>query len=79
MKIGKTERETLELNGWGIGDILEGGKPGQTAQIVITAIGEETFLCRWKYPRQKDFGEEGGNSTLNHRIWKKVGRVGAPG
>jgi len=24
MKRGKTEKETLDLNGWGVGDILEG-------------------------------------------------------
>lgn len=73
MKRGKTERETLELNGWQVGDILEGDEGHGPDRIIITAIGEKKFLCKWdykckgKYPRG-----ETGNTTLSHREWVKV-------
>ncbi len=72
---GMTERKTLELNGWGIGDILEGDEGYGPQWILITAIGEETFLCRWKYEAGQKFGAEKGNTTLTCRDWRKVGCV----
>ena len=41
---GKTEKETIELNGWGVGDILEGDEGYGPDRIKITAIGEDKFL-----------------------------------
>jgi hypothetical protein len=74
MKRGKTERETLELNGWGVGDILEGDEGYGPQWLVITAIGEETFLCRWKHCEEEEFRHEAGNTTLACREWRKVGK-----
>jgi hypothetical protein len=51
MKRGKTERETLDLNGWGVGDILEGDEGYGPSLIKITSVGEERFLCRWNYQK----------------------------
>jgi hypothetical protein len=69
---GKTERETLELNGWGIGDILEGDEGYGPDRIKITGIGEERFLCRWDNKCKGVYAEESGFTTLNCRDWKKV-------
>ena len=78
MKRGNTETETLHLNGWGVGDILEGSETwgdGTTVyhRIKITAIGEQQFLCLWDYNEGKGFERESGNTTLAHREWYKVG------
>jgi hypothetical protein len=72
MKRGKTEKETLELNGWGIGDILEGDEGYGPDRIKITAIGEQRFLCRWDYDCKGIFRDESGNTTLQGREWEKV-------
>lgn len=72
MKRGKTDRETLDLNGWGVGDILEGDEGFGPDRIKITAIGEQRFLCRWDYKCNDDFKEESGITTLAMREWKKV-------
>lgn len=73
MKRGKTERETLELNGWGIGDILEGDEGHGPDRIIITAIGEEKFLCKWDYKCKGEYSRgESGSTTLSCREWKKV-------
>jgi len=72
MQYGKTEAETLRLNGWGVGDVLEGDEGSNTARLWITSIGQETFLCRWDYGCTGEFGEEEGNTTLDHRVWRKV-------
>ena len=74
MKRGKTEAETLTLNGWGVGDILEGEKDGSVRRILITAIGEELFMCRWDKGFGGDFGSEHGATILGMREWKKVGQ-----
>lgn len=75
MKIGKTERETLDLNGWGVGDILEGEWLSSRGKILITAVGEEKFLCRWETWRLNEseprWGPETGNTALAGE-WKKV-------
>ena len=91
---GKTEAETLRLNGWGIGDILEGEHNERIRRILITvegehyerirrilitAVGEELFLCRWNNGFDGDFGSENGSTTLGIREWKKVGQKGAQG
>lgn len=73
MIIGKTERETIELNGWGVGDILEGDEGYGPQRILITAIGEEGFLCRWDRDCSGQYGEESGSATLRVREWKKIG------
>lgn len=73
MKRGKTEAETLKLNGWGIGDILEGEWFGRIRRVLITAVGEELFLCRWNNGVDGDFDSENGSTTLSMREWKKVG------
>lgn len=70
---GKTEADTLRLNGWGVGDILEGDEGYGPQRIRITGIGEELFLCRWLY--KKGWSDESGNTTLSCREWKKVGSI----
>lgn len=77
MKRGKTERETLDLNGWGVGDILEGeAEAGQRDRIIITAVGEERFLCRWQAwglsPEDPLWNRETGTTTLKAREWRKI-------
>lgn len=72
MKRGETEKETLELNGWGIGDILEGDGGYGPDRIKITAIGEQRFLCRWDYKCKGIFKDESGCTSLEARAWKKV-------
>lgn len=79
MKHGKTERETLDLNGWKLGDILEGDEGSGSELIQITAVGEERFLCRKKYQQGNGWGRESGNTTLSVRMWKKISSVEAKG
>lgn len=73
---GNTEVETLKLNGWTVGDVLEGtefsGAWQATHRIRITAIGEQKFLCLWDYLDGDGFVRESGSTTLAHRKWKKV-------
>jgi hypothetical protein len=69
---GKTEKETLYLNGWGVGTILEGDEGFGPDRIIITAVGEECFLCRWDYKCTGKWSEESGNTTLVCREWKRV-------
>lgn len=76
MKRGNTERETLELNGWGIGDILEGDKGHGPQRILITAIGETEFLCKWDYECSGKYERgEDGSTTLSLRDWKKIDSI----
>ncbi len=72
MKRGNTEAETLDLNGWGVGDILEGDEGYGADRILITAVGEESFLCKWDYKATGEYAEESGSTTLSCREWKKV-------
>jgi hypothetical protein len=66
MKRGKTERETLELNGWKVGDILEGDEGYGPSRILITAIGDEKFLCRWDNQCEGVWEpSESGSTTLS--------------
>ena len=69
---GKTEKETLELNGWGVGDILEGDEGYGPDRIKITAIGEDKFLCRWDFKCKGIYKEESGCTTLEMRKWRKI-------
>lgn len=75
MQYGKTEIETLMLNNWKVGDILEGDEGYGPDRILITALGHERFLCKWDYKCKGEYAEESGNTTLYHRDWKKVGSV----
>ena len=70
MKRGKTELETLQLNGWGIGDILVGNEGGGDDYILITGQGEELFLCRWSHKEPFNWKEESGNTRLSSREWR---------
>lgn len=72
---GTNEVATLRLNGWGVGDILEGTDITGTDCIVITAIGATNFLCRWVIRRTGKLGIESSNTTLNAREWKKIGNI----
>ena len=72
MITGKTEKETLELNGWGIGDILQGDEGYGPDRILITAIGEERFLCKWDYKCKGIYAKESGITTLSYRTWEKI-------
>ena len=72
MKRGSTERQTLERNGWTVGDILEGDEGSGPERIKITAIGEALFLCCWDYMRGRGWERESGNTTLTCRTWRKV-------
>lgn len=73
MKRGNTERQTLELNGWGVGDILEGDEGHGPDRILITAVGTEQFLCKWDYKCTGHYRDrESGNTTLSCREWIKV-------
>jgi len=79
MKRGRTQAETLHLNDWSIGDILEGTESNglgwsNTSRIMITKIGEEQFLCRWDYMKGNGWEPESGGTTLTCREWKKVGQ-----
>lgn len=80
MQRGSTEAETLRLNNWGVGDILQGVGDGTRTletndMILITAIGYEKFLCRWKFNSLGVWRDETGNTTLQCREWKKVGNI----
>lgn len=72
MNRGKTEAETLRLNGWGPGDILEGDEGYGPEQIKIIVVGGEKFICRWKHLGADAFGPETGTTTLTCREWRKV-------
>ena len=72
IKIGKTEVETLRLNNWGLGDILEGDEGNGPDRILITAIGIERFLCKWDYKCKELYAPETGSTTLTCRDWKKI-------
>lgn len=78
MIYGQTEVETLQLNGWGVGDILEGDEGYGPQRILITAIGEDKFICKWDYKCNGEYAEESGNTTLTHREWKLVDSVELP-
>ena len=73
MERGKTEVETLKLNGWGLGDILEGDEGYGPDQIKIIAMGNERFICQWRNRETGAFDRESPNTTLSCREWRKVG------
>jgi len=63
---GKTEAETVRLNGWKVGDILAGDEGYGEDRIRITAVGISSLLCCWNEERE-------ANTTLSCREWRKVG------
>lgn len=77
MKRGRTEAETLHLNGWGVGDIIEEYNPKKpllgTNKILITRIGEERVLCRWVGKNGKEWTRESLITFLLHKGWRKIG------
>ncbi|WP_138437990.1 DUF7241 domain-containing protein [Marinobacter shengliensis] len=73
MERGNTEVETLKLNGWGLGDILEGDEGYGPDQIKIIAMGNERFICQWRNRETGVFDRESPNTTLSCREWRKVG------
>ena len=73
MKRGKTEVETLNLNGWGLGDILEGDEGHGPDQIKIIAMANERFICQWRDRSTGEFQRESANTTLAYREWRKIG------
>lgn len=68
MKKGKHSAETCKLNGWKVGDILEGEEWGRINRIKITAIGEQNILAKW----ENDTVEEDCCTTLHCREWRKI-------
>ena len=64
---GRTEAETVRMNGCQVGDILEAGGD----QIRITAIGEEELLCVWLDRKTGEIARE-SRTTLSCREWRKV-------
>jgi len=73
MKRGRTEVETLKLNEWVPGDILEGDEGHGPDQIKIIAMGNEKFICQWRDRETGLFDRESNNTTLTCREWRKVG------
>ncbi|GBO89244.1 DUF7241 domain-containing protein [Marinobacter salsuginis] len=79
MNRGKTEADTLKINGWGPGDILEGDEGYGPDQIKIIAVGNERFIGQWRNRETGDFDRESPNITLTCREWRKVGHDPAYG
>lgn len=78
MKKGFSEANTLQLNQWGIGDVLEGRENDTTHRIIIHAVGTDNFLCQWYKLDNSEWitmNDESGNTSLNHREWKWLGNV----
>lgn len=86
-KRGRTERETCDLNGWGVGTTLRGHEKwadgrGIWTTIRITALGEESILARTiREERTDPDGTITGDSprpdregtwTLDLRDWRPV-------
>lgn len=72
MKIGKNDAETLRLNGWGVGDVIERETGfGDVVQVRITAVGEENILIRHKGGISQEFGAE---TTGRFLVWAVEGR-----
>lgn len=68
MLIGKTDAETVALNGWQVGDILEGWEGidyRYVDRIKITAIGEQYILCLWNDDKEH-------LTTLSCRDWYRI-------
>jgi len=75
MKVGKNDAETLRLNGWGVGDVIERETYRRDViQLLITAIGEEEVLVRPKLATAPVFGAEtvGHISFLTDHPWRRV-------
>lgn len=73
MKRGRNERETCELNGWGVGTRLAGDEGHGVSVIRITHITEDGALlarCEWRAGTPVRDTEHFW--TLDCREWKAV-------
>src|SRR5690606_37146391 len=73
MKRGSPERETCELNGWGVGTRLVGDEGYGPTVIRITAIGERMLLAVCETERHGGDCPE-ASWTLTCREWSEVAR-----
>jgi hypothetical protein len=75
VKRGRTERETCDLNGWGVGTRLAGNEGYGTTVIEITALGESMLLAKCIEHAGKATPNRRENSwTLTCREWTEVPR-----
>lgn len=63
---GKTDAETIRLNGWKVGDTLAGDEGYGEDRIRITAVGKSMILCCWNDEEREV------PTTLSYREWRKV-------
>lgn len=76
MEKGKNDRETCELNGFVVGDVIEGDEGYGPSRILITAIGQESLLARClSHPGKPVCGHGESLWTLSYREWKKIDQV----
>jgi len=67
MKRGETDADTCRINGWVVGDRLEGDEGFGPDVIEITAIGEKLILAKCITRSEGEM-----TWTLTCRDWKKV-------
>lgn len=87
MKRGRTERETLDLNGWGVGTLVRGHEQWSDGRGVwstwrITGLGDSTVLARTVLREYTQDGALTGEVdektdhettvTFDHREWAEV-------
>lgn len=72
MKKGRTDIETLRLNGWGVGTVLKSQIGSKIDLINITAIGKIRILCLWDHGCTGFWEEETTLTTLSDRDWEFV-------
>lgn len=66
MKRGKNDKETCALNGWKVGDVLEGTEGDKTDRITIHYIGPVMLICHWERHGMEL------STDLGFREWRKV-------
>jgi hypothetical protein len=78
MKRGKTERETCDINGWGVGTHLVGDEGYGPTVIRITGLGEELLLAKVvsQSGRIQDHCYGESNWTLSCREWVRCDPMG---
>ena len=70
---GSTERETCDLNGWGVGTRLIGDEGYGPTIIEITAVGKRSILAETvTHNGSQPRGETEGLWTLTCRDWTRV-------
>lgn len=75
MKRGRTQRETCDLNGWGVGTRLIGDEGYGPAVIRITYFTREGAMLAITESRKDEPVNEGEHFwTLNCRDWAEVTR-----